>query len=311
MTPELKKLLDDCLAPNSSGLCDSTFAKLKRSGGKDAIAFFKAFAHREAKKPLARGRLIETARMDAEHLQDALKRNPSTTLAKPGKAKPIDGKAKVVASDDLPSLGASITFIQDQVDEIGRRAMREALPLKLKQGLVCLKAQALLAVEDPARRGQGRKPKEINPDSGLISEEAAEEPANFNDWIQKQAISSGSAYDYMRAVEGLGLTHESTEKQLVSAYDKARKDAGGELSITKLKNLAGKPDQDDEDKEDKNTPEARAGEARVFIHNFMQRWDHGVKASQIEWAAKADLQELEEFLTTTREKVRQRIKSSK
>ena len=237
-----------------------------------------------------------------------LKQKPTTAVAKPGKV--IDGKASVVRNEDLPSLGASIAFIQEEIDEIGRKALRAALPLKLKQGLACLKAQALLAIQPDQRQGVGGRSKKTDSESESVSEEPSVQPANFTEWIGSQAITIGSAYDYMRAVEGLGLDHKATEKQLLTSYTAAAKKAGGDLSITKLKGLAAKPDAPEETKEDPNTPEARAGEARVFIHDFITRWDTGVKAALLEHADKAALKQLDEFLSNTRAHVAKRLKST-
>jgi hypothetical protein len=297
-------------APSNQALADAIVAA-SGSTMKCIEAIGVAHKHDDAKDILTRAMQMAESREDhvlIGRLKKSFKtlaKKPSTAIAKRA-AKPIDGKASIVAKDDLPSLGASIAFIQEEIDEIGRKAMRAALPLKLKQGLACLKAQAIYTALESAKGG---RPKNL-PDSGKFPEDAAETPSSFNDWIHQQSISSGSAYDYMRAVEGLGLDHKAGEKQLLTAYAAAAKKAGGDLSITKLKGLAAPPEKEPEQEEDPNTPEAKAGEARVFIHDYIRRWDHGVKAALLEWADKAALQELDEFLTNTRDHIRKRIKSA-
>lgn len=227
------------------------------------------------------------------------------------KPKAIDGKAAVVAQDDLPSLGASIAFIQEEIDEIGRKAMRAALPLKLRQGLACLKAQALFAINDHGDRnktGKNQHTKEALSDSDQASEEPSDEPASFSDWISLQPLTKGSAYDYMRAVQGLGLDHQATDKQLDQAYKTAREKAGDDLSIAKLKHLAPPKDQETEDP---NTPESRAAEAREQAHHWITAWDRSVKAGNLEDADAETLRQLDEFLTSARDHVRKRLKSAK
>ena len=229
--------------------------------------------------------------------------------AKAKRAKAIDGKAEIVAAEDLPSLSAGITFAQTEIDEIGRRAIREALPLRLRQGLYCLKAQALFAISDPSKRGSlGGRPK-TSSESDEVSEETSETPASFSDWVLTQPITKGSAYDYMKAVEGLGLDHKADEKQLKKAYEAAAKKAGDDLTITKLKRLA-EPPPADEEEEDEDNPEVRAADAREHAHVWIQSWDKGVKAGFLEYADVATLRQLDEFLTTTRDHIRRRLKSS-
>jgi hypothetical protein len=343
MTPERRKLLNECLAPGESELYHSTV--LAFTGTKEDIEWLKSFRNGELKKRTAyqRRNLIEDARMQIEKWETKAKRDAETpvtcpkcnthgflpaglkshlkncngekraALAKPAtkKAKAIDGKAELVKQDDLPSLSAGLAFVQAEIDEIGRKAMQQALPLKLKQGLFCLKAQSLYAIEDPAKRGaMGGRPK-TSSDSDQVSDEPSDTPGSFSDWISLQPLTKGSAYDYMRAVEGLGLDHQADEKQLVKAYEAARKKAGEDLSITKLKNLLEKPEESEEPKEDPNTPEAKAAEAREQAAAWITTWDRSVKAGNLEFADMATLKQLDEFLTNTREHIRKRLKSSK
>lgn len=321
MSPAYKTLVSSCLQGPSS-LCEAKFAEVKLAGGKDAVAFFKAFANGEQKKGVhfRRDHLISTARQDAAHLEKALSKGLANTVAKVGpalepkpaakKAKPIDGKAHIVKQDDLPSLAASIEFHQQAIEEIGRKAMQAALPLKLKQGLCCLKAQALYLAAEGVKGGRPKNRSE----SDQFSEDAEKEPASFNDWIAGQALAKASAYDYMRAVEGLGLDHRATDKQLAKSYEDARKKAakGGEmLSIAKLKNLAKRPEDDDGDDPEDDSPEALTKEADQQAANWIANWDKTVKAGNLEHASKATLKKLHEFLTSTRDHVAKRMNGTK
>ena len=230
----------------------------------------------------------------------------------------IEGKASVLKQDDLPSLAAGIEFAQTEIDEIGRRAMQQALPLKLKQGLFCLKAQSLFAIADPAERGaMGGRPK-TSSDSDQLSEDPAEDPsdtpASFSDWITCQPVAKATAYDLMHAVEGLGLDHQADEKALAKAYDSARKAAeakGETLSIAKLKHL-GLANKQPAEQEPEETPDpaARAAEARAQAVHFIGTWDRSVKAGNLEHADTDTLKQLHEFLTTARDHVGKRLKGS-
>ena len=225
--------------------------------------------------------------------------------AKAKKTKAIDGKAEIVGKEDLPSLAAGITFAQEEIEEIGRKALREALPLRLKQGLYCLKAQALFVATAPNPKGRNQHSKEVESESDSTSET----PASFSDWVMTQPLTKGSAYDYMKAVEGLGLDHTADEKALAKAYELAAKKAGEDLTITKLKRLAEPPPAPDAE-DDKDDPEVRAADAREHAHVWIQNWDKGVKAGCLEYADVATLRQLDEFLTSTRDHIRKRLKSS-
>jgi len=238
----------------------------------------------------------------------------------------VEGKAAVLKQDDLPSLAAGIEFAQTEIDEIGRKAMQQALPLKLKQGLFCLKAQALFALTPTERASLGGKAKaalsdsdqagadSLLSDSDNSSDEPSDTPASFSDWIACQPVAKATAYDLMHAVEGLGLDHQADEKALAKAYDTARKAAeakGETLSIAKLKHLALANKQPaEQEPEETPDPAARAAEARAQAVHFIGTWDRSVKAGNLEHADTDTLKQLHEFLTTARDHVGKRLKGS-
>jgi hypothetical protein len=222
----------------------------------------------------------------------------------------IEGKASVLKQDDLPSLAAGLAFTQTEIDEIGRKAMQQALPLKLKQGLFFLKAQALFSLGrgNPTGRNQ-HSPEELSD-----SDNSSDTPISFSDWITFQPVAKATAYDLMHAVEGLGLDHQADEKALAKAYDSARKAAeakGETLSIAKLKHL-GLANKQPAEQEPEETPDpaARAAEARAQAVHFIGTWDRSVKAGNLEHADTDTLKQLHEFLTTARDHVGKRLKGS-
>lgn len=238
-------------------------------------------------------------------------------IEKPAPA--VDGHAIVLQSEDLPSLAAGILFAQNEIDDIGRQAMRRALPLKLQQGLCCLKARHLFGISDPAERGaMGGRPKtssdsdQVDPETSSDSDQLSDTPASFADWIATQPLPKATAYDYMKAVEGLRLDHTATPQQVLAAYQSAAEKADGDLSIAKLKHLA-PPAEDaapEEPAADPNTPEVRAAEARELVHHWITTWDRSVKIGNLEHADTDTLRKLDEFLVTTRDHIRRRLKSA-
>lgn len=102
---------------------------------------------------------------------------------------------------------------------------------RLQIGLHCLKAHTAFAIQDQAKKGQGRKPK-ITSQRDLIS------TGGFEGWLASECqwLKKPTAYKYMTAVRGLGLDHNSTEKQVAAALKlKLRK---GPVTIKSLCDLA-------------------------------------------------------------------------
>ncbi len=340
MTPDRRKLVTECLAPGESELYHTTVTSF--TGTKEDIEWLKAFRNGELKKRTAYQRLnlIEDSRIQIEKWEAKAKRDAETPVECPkcGTAgflpaglkshlpkckgvkrntslaplKAIDGKATVITTEDLPSLSATIAWAQESIDDIDRKAMMSALPHKLRQGLACLKAQSLFSIADPAERGaMGGRPKSSS-GSDEVSDPDAKEPASdivsFESWIATQPISKGSAYDYMKAVVGLGLDHAAGEADLADALSAALAKNEGSLSITKLKNLA--PPPEIEVQPDPNTPEDKAGEARVQVHEWISRWDEHEKTGGLEDADVPTLKQVEEFLSNTLSRIRARLKSA-
>jgi len=87
----------------------------------------------------------------------------------------------------------------------------QTLGPRLQIGLQCLKAHQVFSIQDPGKRGQGRKKNQVTRE--LIS------PEGFKGWlsIDAQWLKEPTAYKYMTAVCGMGLDHNSTEKQVAAA----------------------------------------------------------------------------------------------
>lgn len=323
MTPEHKELLKECLLQGNSELCDQIFTGLQ--GDKGDIAFLKAFIAGEKKKRVAlkRQHLISDAEFQIQRLENKAK-HTKTALSVPAKPAARRAEVEVVTDNDAMDLASIETAIHAEHEQISRHleaAKDAALPHMLRIGLQCLKAQALFGLTDPGKRGQGRKPKEIMSEADMISGHPPEEPsqpASFSDWIGTEAvaISRPNAYNYMKAVKGLDLDHEATDKQLDKALAAARKAAGEQrLSIAKLAHLGSKKEAPAEEEEDEiadpNSPEARAGEARTFVADWISRWDQGLKAGNLEDLDPDGLRQMEEFLRNTLDHIKRRLKGTK
>ncbi len=176
-------------------------------------------------------------------------------------------------------------------------------------GLECVKAHAAFAVVDPGKRNQTGKNQHAGEATSTVDE--ASTPDSFEGWLAAEVrwLSKGTAYRYRRAALGLGLTHESTPEELATLLQAARAEAGDKpLSLTQLVNRV--PLTLTSTDEDPNTPEDKAGEARTQVHDWISRWDRHEKTGGLEDADVPTLKQLDEFLSNTLQRIRQRIKSA-
>lgn len=223
-------------------------------------------------------------------------------LAKP---KAIDGKATVVPDIDLPTIRQALEAERDHLIEVERSFKHFELDRCLAMGLQVLKAHSVFAVADASERGaMGGRGKS----SSTVDE--VSEPASFDGWLAKEVswLPKGSAYRYKRAVQGLGLTHEASPDELAAVLQAARAEAGDKpLSLTQLANRVPLTLTT---AEEENTPEDKAGEARTQVHDWISRWDRHEKTGGLEDADVPTLKQLDEFLSNTLQRIRQRIKSA-
>lgn len=86
----------------------------------------------------------------------------------------------------------------------------DLLPAQLKIGLYCLRAHEAFCVQDPAKQGQGRKPK------NRVHVDTITTPQGFEGWLitNHPQIKRPTAYRWMTAFKGLGLDSTATEKQV-------------------------------------------------------------------------------------------------
>ena len=86
------------------------------------------------------------------------------------------------------------------------------LPNRLKMGLHCLKAYVIFTLKNPDKRGQGRKQKN-QLTRELIS------PQGFKGWLESECswLKEPTAYKYMTALKGLGLSESATEEDVDDA----------------------------------------------------------------------------------------------
>ena len=155
-------------------------------------------------------------------------------------------KVEVVQDNDAMDLAAisrEIATEQERIDQHMDAAKAAMLPHALRIGLWCLKAQQLFA----AHLGHGGRPKKL---SEADNNGGGAEPSSYAGWFASEVkgVSRQNSYNYIRAVQGLGLDHTADATNLDKALSKARKQAGqGKLSIAKLAHLAPKPEADEEE----------------------------------------------------------------
>ena len=268
MTPDRRKLLNECLAPGEGELYHTTITAF--TGTKEDIEWLKAFRNGELKKRTMYQRLnlIEDARMQIEKWEAKAKRDAATPVESeplykcvncdtPGftargigahakkckginrstalaPVKAIDGKAEVVPAIDLPTIRQALEAEREQLIVHEDNFEQTRLPHFLRMGLECVKAHAAFAVPDAATRGAMGGAGKSSPTVGELST-----PTSFDGWLAAEVrwLSSGTAYRYRRAALGLGLTHESTPEELATLLQAARAEAGDKpLSLTQLVN---------------------------------------------------------------------------
>lgn len=240
---------------------------------------------------------------------------PTTALSKKPAAQSVD--VEIVADNkamDLETIAQGIAAEQEQMDRHMSAAKDAMLPHALRIGLYCLQAQQVLLIPNDGSRNKGKNQHstEVLSEADKTSPEAA--PTSFSAWLARPnaEVNRANAYNYMKAVKGLGLTHEADVKQLDKALSKARKEAGTKkLSIARLAHNAPAEESSDQEQVNTNTEEDKAAESRLFITDWIAKWDLGEKAGNLEHADKEALQTLEEFLSNTRGRIAKRLRTAK
>lgn len=238
----------------------------------------------------------------------------TTTIATPAA---IEGHAEIVADHDLAAIRSNLESQRDQLIAHENRFKQTALPHYLTMGLACLKAHAVFAVPNDQRQGIGGRPKKTPSTAEGVSGETsstAEElsgPASFDAWLKAECpwLPVATAYRYKRAAQGLGLTHSSAEDEIRTLLDAAREAAGKPVSLNQLAALV--PPPVPEQTEDPNDDQDKAGEARVQIVSWIDRWDTFEKAGGLEDADVPTLKSLEEFHRNSLDRITRRLKSAR
>lgn len=218
----------------------------------------------------------------------------------------IDGKAELVTDPDLPTIRKALEDERDDLISIENSFKHLALDRYLGMGLQCLKAHAVFAVGDDQREGIGGRGKKTPSTVDGVSE-----ITSFEGWLAAEVpwLPKASAYRYKRAVQGLGLTHEATPAELEVVLEATRKASDKPLSLTLLANRIESPTPDAP--EDPNTPEDKAGEARVQVAHLIRSYDTFVKAGGYNHAEPATLREAEEHHRSALDHITRLLKSAK
>lgn len=216
LSPELRKRAEWLI---NAGVEDTRHGVAPMTGTDDDIRVLKAaIAHEQSHSN-------RISRLDI--LQGKLRKftQPASHLAQIVKGRK-QAAAEVVTAADPEVITPRQAALQDAAKSLQKlRAIivkhEEAfaaltLGPRLQIGLQCLKAHHAFAIQDQAKKGQGRRPKnQVTRD--VISTEG------FEGWLLTEAqwLKKPTAYKYMTAVRGLGLNHDATEKQVAAALKAA------------------------------------------------------------------------------------------
>lgn len=139
----------------------------------------------------------------------------------------------------------------------------------------------------------------------------------FTAWLCREIprLKRPTAIKYATCFKSLGLPNDAPDAKIRAKIKDLRHAAGRDNQpMPSLNTLykAGLPPKDAPrlapPQED---PEDLAGEGRVHLHEWMRSWDRTVSLGYLEHLSAADLQPVMDFLTTCRDLVRLRIKSSR
>lgn len=140
----------------------------------------------------------------------------------------------------------------------------------------------------------------------------------FSSWLTTEIpdLKRTTAIKYATAFRGTGIRlGEATDAKIRSKIKDLRHQASkAGLPMPSLGMLykQGKPSKEKIQYLPPAPPslEDLAGEARVRFHEWMGEWDLMVKVGHLEPLGKADLAPIEQFLTTCRDQIRNRIKTA-
>ena len=113
-----------------------------------------------------------------------------------------------VLSAAAKAITVHISAIESRLETL----YQDILPAQLKIGLHCLRAHQVFCIPDAGKRGQGRKPNnQVHVD--VIS------PQGFEGWLatNHSKLKKPTAYRWMTALKGLGLSESATEDEVDEA----------------------------------------------------------------------------------------------
>ncbi len=157
-------------------------------------------------------------------------KGPLAAAAARAAAKGVKPAAVITAPTPADILKAAERDLAKHSDAIKRHiASFDKLTLanKLGLGLAAYKAHMVFAIADPAKRGAMKGKKLVTrdelPDGG------------FEGWLDSTGsdLKKPAAYKYMTALRGLGLDHQSTDRQ-IAAELKRRERAGETVTLASL-----------------------------------------------------------------------------
>ena len=237
----------------------------------------------------------------------------------PASLTPVEVLPAQTHAEALHSLAAAIAAERETVEQHTAAYKDAILPHLLRIGLHLVKAHAIFALADPNRNpaGLNQHSKEV---TSHVRRDLAEDPAapalgSFQDWFHSAGVPKANAYRYRNAVLGLGLDHTATERDLDRSLKAAARRLAGQGKRPSLALLAHQahalPAPPEPPPDDPHTlRQARAGEARVRVHELISQWDSLAASGDLDFLTAAELRPLEDALTGARALVRNLIKSA-
>ena len=213
---------------------------------------------------------------------------------------------------DLQAAAAAINETIDLITAHEDAFNESTLEPRLLIGLEIAKAQEAFGLNPPERTIPTTLSRRDNVPA------ATSNPLGFSAWISKNIprLNRSTAIKYATAFRSLGIsTHDATTTRIRAKIKDLRHQCGkNNLPMPSLAMLykQGRPPKQDLPRiESKPDPEDIAGEGRVQLHEWMTTWDNIVRLGYLEPLTAADLQPVADFLTTCRDNIRARIKSSR
>lgn len=231
--------------------------------------------------------------------------------------------AAQVDTAELAGLAQAITRSREIIHKHEAACHETTLEHYLDAGQMLARAQEIFTLSKPEQLAAARDSK------ALMSRRDTSEPETspeilairgFSAWLAAElpTLKRPTAIKYATAYRALDLPLTAKPTEIRAALKTLRHQAGkaGAPMPTLAALVKAAPKQSKlqiilPSIDVEQPQQLRIGDAREFVHTWIQTWDKGIKAGRIENLPAAELPDLERFLTEARDHIRTRIKSTK